>query len=418
MGTQVGRLGDMFGRVRMYNTGFLIFAIGSALCGLSTNSFEIIVFRILQGAGGALISSNSGAIIADTFPSERRGRAYGITAVGWSAGAILGIVLGGVIITFVNWRYIFFINVPIGVAAFFLGRYILKERVKPTNRGFDIPGMILFGGGLLSLLLGLTDIAGSRVDYYNIGTLVLSFFLILAFSAWEMRANAPLLRLSILRRRVLSASFLASLFQGLGNFAILFLIIMYLQGVQKLSPFNASLLLVPGYALSAVFAPIGGRLADKRGARFPASLGLCVQAIGVSIYFLLTPTSPSWLVIIGTVIAGTGSAFFFPANSSAVMANSEQEIFGVASGLLRTFANIGLTASIAVAIVAASSSISRSEAFKIFLGTDVLSSTSASAFVQGLHTAFAVSIAFVLIALVLSLIRGKEVRGQQKEMTR
>jgi MFS family permease len=274
--------------------------------------------------------------------------------------------------------------------------------------------MILLGGGLLALLLGLTDIAGSGADYYNIGAVILSFFLIVVFVAWEARSKAPLFRLSILRRRVLSASFLASLFQGLGNFAILFLIIMYLQGVQKLSPFNASLLLVPGYTLTGVFAPFGGRLADRRGARFPASLGLFVQAVGISVYFLLTLTSPSWLVIVGTLVTGTGSAFFYPANSSAVMANSEQEIFGVASGLLRTFSNIGLTASIAIAIVAASASITRNQAFRIFLGTTSLSSASASAFVDGLHTAFLVSIGFIVIALFLSLIRGKEVRGQEK----
>jgi hypothetical protein len=143
-------------------------------------------------------------------------------------------------------------------------------------------------------------------------------------------------------------------------------------------------------------------------------LGLFVQAVGISVYFLLTLTSPSWLVIVGTLVTGTGSAFFYPANSSAVMANSEQEIFGVASGLLRTFSNIGLTASIAIAIVAASASITRNQAFRIFLGTTSLSSASASAFVDGLHTAFLVSIGFIVIALFLSLIRGKEVRGQEK----
>jgi MFS family permease len=158
-------------------------------------------------------------------------------------------------------------------------------------------------------------------------------------------------------------------------------------------------------------APFGGKLSDKRGSRLPASLGLFIQAAGVSVYFFLAPDSPYWIVVLATIVTGVGSALFYPANSSAIMANSEQEIYGVASGLLRTFSNIGLTASVAVAIAVAASSISRSEAFAIFMGTATLSSSDASAFVSGLHTAFLVSIAFIAIALGLSVLRGKEKRG-------
>jgi MFS family permease len=205
LGTQVGRIGDMFGRVKMYNFGFVLFAAGSALCGLSTNSIELILFRIVQGIGGALISSNSGAIIADTFPAEGRGKAYGVTAVGWSAGAILGILLGGIIITFINWRFIFFINVPIGLIAFFVGRKVLQERINPQKSKFDIPGMVLIGGSLLCLLLGLTAVVSTGADLFTIVTFILSVALFLSFVSWENRAEVPLLRLSILRRRILTA---------------------------------------------------------------------------------------------------------------------------------------------------------------------------------------------------------------------
>jgi MFS family permease len=119
LATQVGRLGDMFGRVRMYEAGFLVFVLGSLACALAWNEAAIIGFRLLQGVGGAFVTANSGAVIADLYPSERRGRAYGYNAVGWSLGAVLGIVVGGLIVTYVSWRWIFWINVPIGAAALF-----------------------------------------------------------------------------------------------------------------------------------------------------------------------------------------------------------------------------------------------------------------------------------------------------------
>ncbi len=134
LGTQVGKLGDMFGRVRMYNLGFAVFTFGSLLCGISTGGGQLIAFRVLQGVGGALISSNSGAIIADTFPIKERGKAFGITGMGFSIGAILGILVGGAFVTFLNWRYIFFINLPIGIAATVAGYYLLKER-SPAKKG-------------------------------------------------------------------------------------------------------------------------------------------------------------------------------------------------------------------------------------------------------------------------------------------
>jgi len=117
LSTQVGRLGDMFGRVRMYEAGFVVFVAGSLACALAFSELSMILFRVLQGIGGALITANSGAVIADTFPKEQRGRAYGFNSIGWNTGAVLGVLLGGVMVTYVSWRWVFWINVPIGIAA-------------------------------------------------------------------------------------------------------------------------------------------------------------------------------------------------------------------------------------------------------------------------------------------------------------
>jgi len=410
LGTQVGRLGDMFGRVRMYNLGFALFTFGSLLCGLSASGPQLIDFRVLQGAGGALIASNSGAIIADTFPQNRRGRAFGFTGFGWSAGAILGILVGGAFVTFLNWRYIFFINLPIGIVATTAGFYLLKERSPRIRTSLDWGGMILLGGGLYAILLALTNITGSGWSFqYGFEALV-GVVLLVGFVAWERRSASPLLDFSILRQRVLTASIFAAFFQSLASFAVLFLVIMYLQGPRALSPWNASLLLIPGYVLGGLIAPFAGRLSDTWGARLVASLGLAAQAAGIVVYSFLGTNTSLYLVILGSVVNGAGSSTFFPANNSAVMASAPPRAYGVANGLLRTLSNMGMVSSFALALLIASISIPRQLAFSIFLGVGGIQGSASAAYVDGMHSALLASISLLAVALVLSVLRGRESR--------
>src|SRR5215831_2728747 len=152
LATQVGRLGDMFGRVRMYETGFAVFVLGSLLCALAWDEVSIIVFRIVQGVGGALIMANSGAVIADLYPRERRGRAYGFTSLGWTIGAVLGVVLGGLIVTYMSWRWIFWINVPTGIVAIGIALRVLHDKGERVRQRLDPLGMITLGLGLFGVL--------------------------------------------------------------------------------------------------------------------------------------------------------------------------------------------------------------------------------------------------------------------------
>ena len=416
LGTQVGKLGDIFGRVRMYNIGFAVFTVGSLLCGFSGNGAELIGFRVLQGVGGALISSNSGAIIADTFPPDRRGRAYGFTGLGWSAGAVVGILVGGALVTFLNWRYIFFINIPVGVFATSVGYLVLREGSPRVKTRLDLAGMLLLGGGLFLLLNFMTDITGSAVSPMLELELAGAGVLLVGFAAWEHHTPSPVVDLALLRKRVLTASIAAAFFQFLASFAVLFLVIMYLQGPRGLSPWNASLLLIPGYVLGGTIAPFAGRLSDRLGARVVASAGLILQSLGILTYSTLALGTPLYTVTLAAIINGAGSSTFVPANNSAVMANAPRNSFGIASGLLRTFSNIGMVCSFAVAILIASVSIPRQLAFAIFLGAgnigESLTGSISQAFVEGMHSALMVSIALLAVALVLSIMRGKESRGQ------
>jgi len=391
--------------VRMYEMGFAVFVLGSLACALAWNEASIIAFRVVQGVGGAFIMANSGAVIADLYPKQQRGRAYGFTSVGWTMGAVIGIVLGGLIVTYVSWRWIFWINVPVGVAALAVATRVLHDRAERSRHRLDLPGMITLGLGLFGVLWAMTRLATTAFDAEVAGYLVGGIVLVGTFGIIEMRQPEPMLPLSIFRVPTMTASLLASLFQGLASFAVLFLVIMYLQGPRGLSPIHASLLLVPGYVLGSVVGPYAGRLADRRGPVLPATTGLAIQVVSLAIYAQLSNTTGLWVVVLASIINGIGASFFFPANNAAIMKAAPPEAYGIASGMMRTFGNIGMVFSFAVAILIASRSISRGLAFAIFVGSTSLHGALADAFTGGLHAAFYASMAFMVLAAALSALR-------------
>jgi EmrB/QacA subfamily drug resistance transporter len=410
LATQVGRLGDMFGRVRMYEAGFALFVLGSLLCAVSWNEAAIIGFRVLQGIGGAFVTANSGAVIAELYPPEKRGKAFGYNSVGWSIGAVLGIILGGLIVTYLSWRWIFWINVPIGVAALGLALRVLRERSERTSRHLDVVGMVTLGLGLFGVLWAMTRLATDELTASVIGYLVGGVVMLGAFVLIELRQSEPMLDLSLFKIPTMAPSLLASLFQGLGNFATLFLVIMYLQGARALTPIHASLLLIPGYVIGSAIGPFAGRLSDRVGPVIPATVGLAAQVVALAVYAQLSVSSGLWLVVLGSVINGAGASAFFPANSAAVMKASPRTVLGISSGMLRTFGNIGMVFSFSTAILIASQSISRGLAFAIFVGSTSLHGDLAAAFTTGLHAAFYTSMGFMALAALLSATRAGSAR--------
>jgi EmrB/QacA subfamily drug resistance transporter len=403
--TQVGRLGDMFGRVLMYETGFVIFVAGSIACALAWNEWSLIIFRLLQGVGGAFIAANSGAVIADTFPQERRGRAYGFNAIGYNTGAVLGVVLGGTIVTYVSWRWIFWINVPIGLGAVAVARRVLFDRAERVSRRIDWWGMAAVGAGLFFLLWAMVQLISKPIDPSIIAYLALGVVLLVAFWRIEERTTEPLLDFSLFKIPTITPSFLAAMLQSLANFAVLFLLLMYLQGVRHLSPIHASLLLVPGYVIGGVVGPFAGRFADRHGAVLPATTGLAIQVLALLAYAQFRTSTPLLAIVVTYAVGAIGAGCFFPSNNSAVMKVAPSNAFGVTSGLLRTFANVGMVFSFALAILVASTSISRHVAFAIFVGTTSLRPSAVDSFVTGLHAAFYASTSLMVVAAILSATR-------------
>lgn len=406
---QLGRLGDIFGRARMFNFGFGVFTVSSLFCGLSATITTLILFRGVQAVGGALMEANSGAIIADIFPPGSRGAAFGYNSLGWTVGATLGIVLGGVITTFFGWEYIFFINVPIGIVALFLGLRYLRD-VTRTPASLDIAGMALLTAGLSLISYSAVEFAGNGLTTLSMILAPLGLLLILVFAWHELHTRTPMVSFESLSRPILKYSLLAAFFQSLGYLAVTFLITMYLQGIRGLSPLDAALLLTPGYVMGSVLGPYMGRLSDRIGARVVATTGTVVIAVAILIYMAIGVDTSLTVVLLASFVSGIGTSMFYPANNSAIMANARMEDYGSVSGALRMVQNIGVLGSFVLAITVASAAIPRALAFEVFMGTTQVVGHVAGAFVQGIDAALVVSFLLLILAGVMSWARGAEHR--------
>jgi EmrB/QacA subfamily drug resistance transporter len=408
-----GRAADMFGRVRMYNLGFVIFTIGSALCGFSQNATQLILFRLVQGSGAAMLAVNSVAIVTEVFPPNERGRALGVNAVTWAAGGVLGPILGGLILNAGSWRWIFFINVPIGIFGALWGYIVLKEQSgHKSGEGFDLIGAATFSLGLVAILLALT--LGIQFSWFSLPmeTLFLIFVVMLGLFFWhERHARSPVLDFSLFKDRVYNFSVLAAMMQALALFSVNFLIVFYLQGVRGFDPLKAALLLIPLPLVSSVIAPISGWVADRIGARTPATLGLLIQAAALVYLTRLTPTTSYTTLVAGLVLMGLGGGMFYSPNTSAAMNASPSHRLGIAAATLATLRQTGMVTSFALSLAVAAGSLPRNVMMQLFVGTNVsLGSQVMQSFVIGIHSAFIVSTMLCLIAACISLVRGKEDR--------
>ena len=409
--TQLGRLGDIYGRSRMFNTGFGVFTLGSLFCGFSTGIGWLILSRAVQAFGGALMQANSGAIVADTVPVEVRGTAFGYISLGWTSGAMLGIVLGGIITTYVGWEYIFFINIPIGIIATILGFRYVRDNVR-TDAHLDVIGMLLLGAALTLVSYAGVDFAGQGLAQTNIIAFILGIIAIILFIVYESKIPHPLIDFHTFENRVLRYSVSAAFFLSLGYLSVVFLITMYLQGIRGLSPLYAALLLTPGYIVGSLLSPMMGKFSDRYGARLLATSGAGVLILATFLYLTLQLDTPLWVVLIASGVSGIGSAMFFPSNNSAVMANAPHGSYGSISGILRTVQNIGILGSFVIAITVASASIPREVAFQVFIGTTSLIGGVSEAFLHGIDASLWASVAIMGIALILSWMRGRN-PGQQ-----
>jgi EmrB/QacA subfamily drug resistance transporter len=414
----LGRVADIYGRVRLYNAGFAVFTVGSAFCGFAQSDWQLIAARVVQGIGGALLLVNAFALITEAFPPNERGGALGALSATFGAGGIFGPILGGLLLSVASWRWIFFINVPIGIVATIVGYRVLAELSQPKKgERLDVLGVVVFTFSLLALLAGILLIVNVGIGSPVVLGLFAAFALgLAAFLYWEGRAAYPALDPVLFRSRVFDFSVLAAALQSLAIFSLQFLVVFYLQAVRGYSPLTAALLLLPFPVALSLVGPFAGRLSDRIGARAPATVGLLVQVASLEWLATIGQNASYTFVAIGLGLAGLGAGLFFSPNTSAALTASPRDRLGVASATLTTLRNCGTVTSYALALTVAASAIPRKLMLALFLGTSgALVGSLKAAYVTGMHAALHVGSVICIAAALMSLVRGKEDRSGPAE---
>src|SRR2546423_8372451 len=285
-----GRLSDLFGRKHAYVGGFVVFALASLGAGFAGSGTELILWRIVQGIGGAFLFANAGALVTDAFPREQLGVAMGTNTMVAAIGLVLGPVLGGALVE-LSWHWVFWFNVPLAIAGSLWGGFVLHELADPDSvRGLDLLGTATFVVGLTGLVLGVSrgGISGWS-DPVVIGGLIAAAVLLPIFVWIEARGRAPLLDLSIFRNRLFAAASGAAFINGLSRFALLFLFVFYFQGAQGDDPITAGIKLTPLAVGMLISSPLAGIWADRHGSRYLAAAGRLVTAMGLAAMTTLDP---------------------------------------------------------------------------------------------------------------------------------
>ena len=279
-----GRLADMFGRVKLYNIGFVFFTIGSALCSISNTGESLIIFRIIQALGAAFLFSNSAAILTDVFPENERGRALGLNQVSIVIGSVAGLAFGGFLTSYLGWRSIFWVNIPIGIFAIGWSYIKLKELGTIKKEKIDWLGNVTFAGGLLFLLIAITFGSFQIINLNQIYVLIIgSFSLFLLFYFIEKRISKPMFDFSLFKITRFNKGIIAIFLNALARGAFTLVMAFYLQGpTMNQSPLNAGIYLIPVSLALAIFAPISGILYDKYNLNIFTPLGLLL-----SVYWFL-----------------------------------------------------------------------------------------------------------------------------------
>jgi MFS family permease len=362
-----GRLGDTFGRARMYNLGFLIFTLSAVALSwipgeAGTAATYLIFVRIIQGVGGALLMANASAILTDAFPQKQRGLALGINTIAGIGGSFIGLIIGGLLAD-IDWRAIFWVNVPFGIIGTVWGYWKLKDNRPPRREKMDWGGNLTFGVGLIFILIaineGIQPYGDSVMAWGNpsvYGLLIVGVLLLAAFVFIEQRVARPMFDLRLFRIRPFAYGSLASLLSAIARGGLQFMLIIWLQGVWlplhgytfEETPLWAGIFMLPLTIGFLVAGPISGWLTDHVGARPFATGGMIVGAVSFLFLMLLPADFNYWVFAFLVFLNGLGSGLFSAPNSTQIMNSVPPSERGQASGMRATTMNAGMVLSIGV----------------------------------------------------------------------
>lgn len=409
-----GRLADMYGKVRLYNIGFLIFTIGSGLCSLALNGTSLVFFRLVQGVGAALIWANNAAILTDAFPPTERGRAIGVNLVAGISGSVIGLILGGVLTAALGWESIFWINLPIGAFATLWAYRKLRELGTVKHERIDLPGNVLFAGGLSLFLVGLTLGALSGYTTVDLIMMIAGLLALLGFGYAELKTQTPLMDLKLFKIRPFTAGILSNFLASISRSGISLVLTIFFQGALLEDALTAGLSLIPFAIAFVTVGPLSGYLSDRYGARGFTTGGLVISA-GALFGFSIVPGDASYPVLATLmVISGIGGGMFVAPNISSIMNATPVTRRGVASGMSATLVTTGALLSLSMSFVVLATKIDQSVLQAVFAGEvppGLNATASIALFIGPMHTIFLIMGIISLVAVVPSALRGHRFQG-------
>jgi EmrB/QacA subfamily drug resistance transporter len=342
-------LGDRFGRRRMFGIGLGVFTLASAAAALAPSMEALIAARAVQGLGGAMVMPLTLTILSNAFPAERRGVALGIWGAIGGIAVASGPLVGGAVIEGISWQWIFWLNVPVGLLLAPLAYARLRESHGP-DKALDLPGLALASGGLLGVVWGLVN---GNADGWSsapiVGSIGAGAALLVAFVAWELRAEQPMLPMRFFRNRAFSAANAASLAMSFGMFGSIFLLTQFFQTAQGYSPLEAGLRVLPWTAMPMVVAPIAGALSDRIGSRPILAVGLGLQAVGLAWIAAVSTATVGYGSLVGPfIVSGVGMGMFFAPMANVILGAVRPAEEGKASGANNAVREVGGVFGVAV----------------------------------------------------------------------
>lgn len=403
----IGRLADMVGRKKLFIGGFIVFTLGSVLCGISITGVQLLIFRIIQSIGGALLLANSVPIVTDAFPKNELGKALGINTMVVCVGATVGSILGGALLIF-GWRSTFYINIPIGILGTIWASLHLREAdFLPKNQKFDFIGTFVFSVGMLLFLISLSLVRYTGWTLTIILLLLASFVIIFIFVFIENKTEFPMLDMKLLKTRILAFSYCSNFFSSIGRGAVSYLLVFYFQGVKGYSAVLSGILLAPLAFSMLILSPLSGYLSDKYGAKILSTVGLLISAAGLLLMMRISTDTSIIEVSIYLVIIGVGSGIFISPNTNCIMRSVPVDKRGIAGGLRTMMINSGTVISIALSL-SVLSTVVPSDTMQAFMeGANIgANSLGTSEFLYGLKICFLISSLISILAAFMSSMRG------------
>lgn len=395
----VGRLADIIGRKKVFNTGLIIFTISSLFCAFSPSIGVLILWRVFQGMGGALIFGVAMAIITSVFPRETRGKALGIVVASVYAGLTLGPFIGGLLTKNWGWESVFLFTVPLGlISLIFSLTYFKGEWADAKGEEFDWKGSIIYAVAIVLLIYGFGQLPGLLGALYTLlGILGIIFFIF-----FEKKQEFPVINIQLFQKNKAFAysNYSALIIYG-ATFAIGFVLSLYLQYIKGLNPQEAGQILVVQPILMTIFSPITGKLSDKINAGKLATVGMIIISVGLFILSFLNSDSNIAFIITILFAFGIGYSLFSSPNSNAIMSSVEKKFFGIASGTVGTMRLIGQMSSMAIAMMV----------FSIFIGNAEISPSNFSEFLKSIKAIFLIFAIICFLGIFISLARIKSMKN-------